>query len=71
MRYLLAMRVVVLVMTVVAAVASMPAEMPEPGELALLLGEEEFEDYLDAWLANEEPKWANVTQARDGKIKDC
>lgn len=53
------------------AIVALPAKMPEPGELALLLGEEDFEDYLDAWLAEEEPKWGNATraQARNGKTK--
>lgn len=62
------LRFAVLVAGLVSALSALPA-MPEPGELALVLNEEEFEDYLDEWLAVEEPKWANATKAsaRSGK----
>ncbi|XP_059061997.1 uncharacterized protein LOC131854845 [Achroia grisella] len=50
---------VVLTSLVIAAAAV--SQIPEPGQLALVLNEEEFEDYLDAWLEVEEPKWANAT----------
>lgn len=53
----------------VVAVTCFPSEIPAPGELALVFNEEDFEDYLDAWLELEEPKWANASQAqpRSGK----
>ncbi|XP_049864932.1 uncharacterized protein LOC126366062 [Pectinophora gossypiella] len=65
------MRLTTLLMGVVAIVGVMalPAEMPEPGELATLLGEEEFEDYLDKWIEYEQAKFGNdtaVLQARSG-----
>ncbi|GBP03856.1 hypothetical protein EVAR_2543_1 [Eumeta japonica] len=51
----------------VAAVALPAADLPEPGDLALVLGEEEFEDYLDKWLEIEERKFVNSTvSARSG-----
>ncbi|XP_049864933.1 uncharacterized protein LOC126366063 [Pectinophora gossypiella] len=56
------------VVTVMSVVA-MPAEMPEPGELALLLSEEEFDDYLDKWIELEQERYGNATsllQARNG-----
>jgi hypothetical protein len=65
------MRVVLLLATAILAVVALPAEIPEPSELALLLGEEEFEDYLDSWLALEQSKWTNSTadaDPRSGKI---
>ncbi|CAH0397505.1 unnamed protein product [Chilo suppressalis] len=55
------MGVVVLLATLLVAVAALPANRPEPGELAFLLSEDAFEDYLDAWLAMEEQKFANRT----------
>lgn len=68
------MRSVFVLAALLAAAAALPAELPEPGQLALVLNEDDFEDYLDAWLEHEEPKWANSTNAeteadlRSGKI---
>lgn len=64
------MRSFVLV-TALAAVLAYAAEpeMAEPGQLAMLLGEDDFEEYLERWLEVEEPKWANVSttsQPRSG-----
>ncbi|XP_013185934.2 uncharacterized protein LOC106131381 [Amyelois transitella] len=56
-------RLVLVLAAVVAAVTPFPSEIPEPGELALVFNEDDFEDYLDAWLELEEPKWANVSKA--------
>lgn len=63
------LRFALLLTAFVAAVWSLPAEMPEPGELALVLNEDDFEDYLDSWLAVEEKKWGNVSSSspRSGK----
>lgn len=49
----------VLVVALLAGVWSLPAELPEPGRLALELGEDEFEDYLDKYLALQQMKQAN------------
>ncbi|XP_063823740.1 uncharacterized protein LOC135073485 [Ostrinia nubilalis] len=57
------MRTLVIFACAVLAVTAMPADLPEPGELALMLNEEDFEDYLDEWLAKEEPNWVNLTLA--------
>lgn len=63
------MRVLLLLTALVASSWSFPADMPEPGELALVLNEDDFEDYLDAWLAIEEQKLANASSPtpRNGK----
>ncbi|XP_063892698.1 uncharacterized protein LOC110377300 [Helicoverpa armigera] len=63
------MRIVLVVTALLAAAAALPTDIPEPGQLALVLGEEEFEDYLDAWLELEQSKSANssyTTEARSG-----
>lgn len=65
------MRTVLVLVAVVAAVTALPTEIPEPAQLALVLGEDEFEDYLDAWLELEQNKAANASNAeadpRSGK----
>ncbi|KAH9641968.1 hypothetical protein HF086_011718 [Spodoptera exigua] len=55
------MRTVLVLAAVLAAVTALPTEIPEPGQLALVLGEEDFEDYLDAWLELEQSKSANAS----------
>ncbi|CAG5055954.1 unnamed protein product [Parnassius apollo] len=50
---------------VLAAALAFPAEqanLPEPGELALVLNEDDFEDYLDTWLDIQQRQYANVSQ---------
>ncbi|KAL0839645.1 hypothetical protein ABMA28_016314 [Loxostege sticticalis] len=59
------MRTLVILAAALLAVAAKPADMPEPGDLALMLNEEDFEDYLDKWLKDEELNWVNVTLAND------
>ncbi|XP_047989807.1 uncharacterized protein LOC125229074 [Leguminivora glycinivorella] len=55
----------------VAAAATLPAELPHPGELVFVLNEDDWDDYLDAWLANEQLKsGANVTRS-DGAPSGC
>lgn len=51
----------------VAFAAAVPFELPEPGNLSFL-SEDDFEDYLDAWLEAEQAKNANVSSidARSG-----
>lgn len=44
---------VVVIFAALATAAAAAKQMPEPGELALDLNEDDFEDYLDAWLENE------------------
>ncbi|KAL0883992.1 hypothetical protein ABMA27_016042 [Loxostege sticticalis] len=61
------MRTLVILAAALLAVAAKPADMPEPGDLALMLNEEDFEDYLDGWLEKEEMNWVNVTLADDGR----
>lgn len=65
------MRLVLVVAALAAAAAALPADMPDPGELVFVLNEDDWDDYLDAWLAVEEQKWgSNVTSknaARSGK----
>lgn len=60
------MRQLVILATIVLAAAALPT-MPDPQDLALMLNEEDFEDYLDAWLEKEEAKWVNVTLANHGR----
>ncbi|KAJ0179395.1 hypothetical protein K1T71_005107 [Dendrolimus kikuchii] len=55
------MRLFAVLIALVAATAAFPAELPEPGQLALVLDENDFEDYLDAYLESEQAKAANVT----------
>ncbi|XP_063374578.1 uncharacterized protein LOC134662322 [Cydia amplana] len=63
-------RLTVVILALVAAAAALPAELPDPGELVFVLNEDDWEDYLDAWLANEYLKsGANITShngARNG-----
>ena len=54
-------RVILAVTAVILAVSAIPAGLPDPEDVAFLLGEEEFEDYLDKWLEVEERKWINTT----------
>ncbi|CAB3228445.1 unnamed protein product [Arctia plantaginis] len=42
-----------------AAVAGI--DLPHPSTFATIFNEDQFEDYLDSWLAQEEPKWANAS----------
>ena len=57
------MRSVLVFAALLAAVAALPTEIPEPGQLALVLGEDDFEDYLDAWLEHEQSRSANSSNA--------
>lgn len=56
----------------VLAVYALPAEeLPEPAQFALVFNEDDFEDYLDDWLAIEEAKWGKSnatikTEPRNG-----
>lgn len=53
------------------AISALPVEIPEPGHLAYMLNEQEFEDYLDAWLTIEEQNCVNASldaQPRSGNI---
>lgn len=54
------LRVSVVIASLVLAAWALPAEMPEPGQLALVFNEDDFEDYLDDWLAIEEARWGNA-----------
>lgn len=59
-----------LVAAIVAAVGALPSELPEPGQLAFILNEDDFEDYLDDWLEIEEAKHYNKSSfanPRSGK----
>lgn len=51
---------VVITLAALATAASAAKQMPEPGQLAFVLNEDDYEDYLDAWLENEYSK-KNVT----------
>lgn len=67
------MRPVIVFAAFLAAVAALPTyDIPEPGQLAFVLNEDDFEDYLDAWLEQEEPKWVNASRSdptpRSGNI---
>ncbi|CAG4941000.1 unnamed protein product [Colias eurytheme] len=53
---------VVILAAVVAVISSLPAHnLPDPADLALYLNEDEFDDYLDKWLAVEQESWVNST----------
>lgn len=63
-------RLVVTIAAVMLAISALPARMPTLGHLGHM-NEEEFEDYLDAWLAIEEQNWVNTSyavQPRSGNI---
>ncbi|CAK1551868.1 unnamed protein product [Leptosia nina] len=56
------LKLIIIGVFVVAASLSLPTEYPDPQDLALYLNEEQFEDYLDKWLAVEQEKWiSNIT----------
>lgn len=65
------MRIVLVVTALLAAAAALPTDIPEPGQLALVLGEEEFEDYLDAWLELEQSKSANSSYTTEARSGNC
>lgn len=54
-------RLVFIAIAVIVAIESFPTELPDPGDLALYLSEDEFEDYLDKWIDVEQRKWMNHT----------
>nr|UVJ48449.1 dsRNase1 [Hyphantria cunea] len=61
------------VMLAVFLVASaiLAKELPDPSRFALELDEDEFEDYLDVWLKQQEPRWANVSTRNDSPSNGC
>lgn len=59
-----------LAVAVVALPSKLRTDLPEPGQLAFVLNEDEFEDYLDAYLALQQSEMlANQTRNdfRSGK----
>lgn len=56
------MRCLVIWAAMVLAVTAQP-KMPDPSDMVFLLDEDDFEDYLDTWLVNEEQSWVNITLA--------
>ncbi|XP_061378948.1 uncharacterized protein LOC116766363 [Danaus plexippus] len=56
-------RFVLLLSAMTIAVIAHPTRMVPPSEMALILGEEEFEDYLDKYLAIEQKNWINATSS--------
>lgn len=65
------MRFIFVLATIIAAALSLPAnldDLPEPSELAFVLNEDDFEDYLDSWLEIQQRNNGNATQfdARSG-----
>ncbi|KAJ2950598.1 hypothetical protein O0L34_g8849 [Tuta absoluta] len=69
-------RLLFIIAALAAAAAALPAAMerppmPEPGELALLLNEDEFEDYLDQWLEWEQQRNSNVSTADVARNNGC
>lgn len=52
----------------IVAVVALPTELMEPGELALLLQEDDFEVYLDTWLENEQRKLLYVSSRSEVPI---
>ncbi|CAH0628807.1 unnamed protein product [Chrysodeixis includens] len=57
------MQMLLVLVALVTAAAALSPEHTEPGQLALILGEEEFEDYLDAYLKHEYNNYANSSNA--------
>ncbi|XP_075973001.1 salivary endonuclease-like [Anticarsia gemmatalis] len=43
-------RLTLVLAALVAVTAAAPADIPEPGQLAFVLNEDDFEEYLDTWL---------------------
>ncbi|XP_063380267.1 uncharacterized protein LOC134666891 [Cydia fagiglandana] len=64
-------RLTVVILALVAAAAALPAEMPNPGELVFVLNEDDWDDYLDAWLANEQLKSGANSTSRNGARNGC
>ncbi|XP_047522601.1 uncharacterized protein LOC125061285 [Pieris napi] len=60
-------RLLFLAVAVNAAIELLP-ELPEPGDLALHLSEDDFEDYLDKWIDLEQRKRMNYT-ASDATVR--
>lgn len=67
------MRVTLALAALLGLVAALPTELPEPGQLALVLNEDDFEDYLDGWLAYQQRESKNVSSsdARSGMLSLC
>lgn len=57
-----------LVVFVAFLAAAVAIELPHPSTFAKVFNEDQFEDYLDSWLAQEEPKWANASLFGHSKI---
>ncbi|XP_068627806.1 uncharacterized protein [Battus philenor] len=59
------MRLIFVLAVFASTALAFPAEWPDlvdPSDLALVLNEEDFEDYLDAWFEIQQKKNANVTK---------
>lgn len=54
-------RLILAITSVSLVLSAVPSRLPSPDKLALVLGEEEFEDYLDKWLAITERTWVNAS----------
>lgn len=59
--------VFVIAILAVSVMASLPTNIPEPGELIFFLNEDDFEDYLDFWLKQSYKNISQITP-RSGNI---
>ncbi|CAB3236126.1 unnamed protein product [Arctia plantaginis] len=61
----------IMLATFLVASVTLATDLPDPSRLALELNEDEFEDYLDAWLKQQEPRWANVSIGNAAPRNGC
>nr|AKB95589.1 DNA/RNA non-specific endonuclease [Sesamia inferens] len=65
------MQLVLVLAALLAVTAALPTEIPEPGQLALVLGEDDFEDYLDAWLELQQSRTTNSSNIKAEPRSGC
>lgn len=51
-------------LALLTAATAVPRHLPDPSTLALVLNEEEFEDYLDVWLEMDQMLRTNTSSRR-------
>lgn len=62
-------RLIVAILALGVTVLAIPSRLPDPFGIAFK-SDDQFEDYLDAWLAAEQAQWFNETaaSARSGNL---
>ncbi|XP_023942776.2 uncharacterized protein LOC112049211 [Bicyclus anynana] len=54
----------IITLAVVSTVTALPSRLPDPSEIAFT-SDDQFEDYVDIWLANEQLQWFNQTTSSE------